>query len=97
MLSFPLRQDSSLMSRLPCTPYSITLNRASRNLSCVLKKLSYVFRVKAPSSLKSILSSYYRELLDDLYEFDVAIRRFFTNKYRYHEKVVEFLSLHEPE
>ena len=47
---------------------------------CELKRLNYVFRVKAPSSSKSMLSSYISELPDDLEEFDVPIRRFFTDK-----------------
>ena len=37
-------------------------------------------RVKSPSSPKSILSYYASELPDDLEEFDVTIKRFFTDK-----------------
>lgn len=48
---------------------------------CELKKLSYVFRVKAPSSSRSILSSYIDHLPDHLDEFDVTIERFFTDRY----------------
>lgn len=48
---------------------------------CLLKNLSFVFRMKAPSSSRSILSSYVDELPDDLEEFDVTVRRFFTDKY----------------
>ena len=47
---------------------------------CELKKLNYVFRVKAPSSAKSLLSSYSSELPDEQEEFDVKIKRFFTRK-----------------
>jgi len=47
---------------------------------CELKNLGYVFRVKSPSSPKSILSYYASELPDDLEEFDVTIKRFFTDK-----------------
>ncbi len=65
--------------------YIITADRGYESYDlifhCVLKNLSYVFRVKAPSSPKSILSSYLEELPDDRDEFDVTIRRFFTDKY----------------
>ena len=47
---------------------------------CELKKLNYVFRVKTPSSAKSLLSSYSSELPDEQEEFDVKIKRFFTRK-----------------
>ena len=47
---------------------------------CELKNLNYVFRVKAPSSSKSLLSYYATELPDDLEEFDVTIKRYFTDK-----------------
>ena len=64
--------------------YIITADRGYESYDlifhCVLKNFSYVFRVKAPSSPKSILSSYCRELPDDRDEFDVTIRRFFTDK-----------------
>ena len=42
--------------------------------------LGYVFRVKSPSSPKSILSYYASKFPDDLEEFDVTIKRFFTDK-----------------
>lgn len=48
---------------------------------CILKNLSYVFRVKAPSSARSLLSSYKKELPDDQEEFDIEISRFFTDKW----------------
>jgi hypothetical protein len=48
---------------------------------CEQKHLNYVFRVKAPSSSRSMLSSYISELPDDQEEFDVTIKRFFTDKY----------------
>lgn len=47
---------------------------------CELKNLNYVFRVKAPSSSKSLLSYYAAELPDDLEEFDVTMKRYFTDK-----------------
>ena len=47
---------------------------------CELKHLSYVFRVKAPSSPKSLLSYLKNELPDDQDEFDVRVKRFFTDK-----------------
>ena len=65
--------------------YIITADRGYESCDlifhCVLRNFSYVFRVKAPSSPKSILSSYCKELPDDQDEFDVTIRRFFTDKY----------------
>ena len=77
--------------------YIITADRGYESYDlifhCVLRNFSYVFRVKAPSSPKSILSSYCKELPDDQDEFDVTIRRFFTDKYT----TVDRLSLHEPE
>lgn len=48
---------------------------------CEFKKLNYVFRVKAPSSRTSMLSSFLSELPDDQEEFDVTVKRFFTDKY----------------
>ena len=47
---------------------------------CEFKKLSYVFRVKAPTSSKSLLSSFICDLPDDKEEFDVSVTRFFTDK-----------------
>ena len=64
--------------------YIITANRGYESYDllfhCELKHLSYVFRVKAPSSPKSILSYYKNELPDEQDEFDVTIKRFLTNK-----------------
>jgi len=64
--------------------YIITADRGYESYDllfhCELKNLGYVFRVKSPSSPKSILSYYASELPDDLEEFDVTIKRFFTNK-----------------
>ena len=64
--------------------YIITADRGYESYDllfhCELKNLGYVFRVKSPSSPKSILSYYASELLDDLEEFDVTIKRFFTDK-----------------
>ena len=65
--------------------YIITTDRGYESydliFQCELKKLNYVFRVKSPSSSRSMLSSYVSELPDDQEEFDVLIRRFFTDKY----------------
>ena len=64
--------------------YIITANRGYESYDniflCELKKLNYVFRIKAPSSAKSLLSSYSSELPDEQEEFDVKIKRFFTRK-----------------
>ena len=64
--------------------YIITTDRGYESYDniflCELKKLNYVFRVKAPSSSRSVLSSYISELPDEQEEFDVKIKRFFTNK-----------------
>ena len=64
--------------------YIITADRGYESYDllfhCEFKNLGYVFRVKSPSSPKSILSYYASELPDDLEEFDVTIKRFFTDK-----------------
>lgn len=64
--------------------YIITADRGYESYDllfhCELKHLSYVFRVKAPSSPKSILSYYKNELPDEQDEFDVTIKRFLTDK-----------------
>ena len=64
--------------------YIITADRGYESYDllfhCELKNLGYVFRVKSPSFPKSILSYYASELPDDLEEFDVTIKRFFTDK-----------------
>ena len=65
--------------------YIITVDRGYESydllFQCELKKLNYVFRVKAPSSSRSLLSSYSPELPDVQEEFDVSVKRFFTDKY----------------
>lgn len=65
--------------------YIITADRGYESYDlifhCELKRLSYVFRLKAPSSSKSILSTFTEELPDEQEEFDVTIRRFFTDKW----------------
>lgn len=65
--------------------YIITADRCYESYDllfhCELKHLNYVFRMKAPSSSKSLLSSYISELPDDQEEFDVTIKRFSTDKY----------------
>ena len=65
--------------------YIITVDRGYESydliFQCELKKLNYVFRLKAPSSSRSILSSFSSEIPDDLEEFDVTVKRFFTDKY----------------
>lgn len=64
--------------------YIITADRGYESYDlifhCECKKLFYVFRVKAPSSPKSILSTYKHELPDEQEEFDIVIKRFFTGK-----------------
>ena len=64
--------------------YIITADRGYKSYDllfhCELKNLGYVFRVKSPSSPKSILSYYASEFPDDLEDFDVTIKRFFTDK-----------------
>ena len=65
--------------------YIVTADRGYESYDllfhCELKHLNYVFRMKSPSSSKSLLSSYISELPDDQEEFDVTIKRFFTDKY----------------
>lgn len=65
--------------------YIITADRGYESydliFQCELKKLGYVFRVKAPSSGKCILTSFRDELPDNQDEFDITIERFFTDKY----------------
>ena len=65
--------------------YIITADRGYESYDlifhCECKSLFYVFRVKSPSSPKSLLSRYRNELPDDQEEFDVTIRRFVTDKY----------------
>ena len=64
--------------------YIVTADRGYESYDllfhCELKHLNYVFRVKAPSSSRSLLSSYISELPDEQEEFDVTIKRFFTDK-----------------
>ena len=66
--------------------YIITADRGYESYDllfhCELKHLSYVFRVKAPSSPKSILSYYKNELPDEQDEFNLTIKRFLTDKKR---------------
>lgn len=65
--------------------YIITADRGYESydliFQCENKHLHYVFRVNAPSSSRSLLSSYKKDLPDHLEEFDVAIERFFIDKY----------------
>ena len=51
--------------------------------------MNYVFRVKAPSSSRILLSSYISELPDDQSEFDVTVKRYFTDQYN---KIMKILS-----
>ena len=64
--------------------YIITADRGYESYDlifhCELKKLFYVFRVKAPDSSKSLLSTFKNDLPDDQEEFDVIVRRFVTNR-----------------
>lgn len=65
--------------------YIITADRGYESydsiFQCELKNFKYVFRVKAPASSRSMLSSFSSDLPDDQEEFDVPIKRFFTDKY----------------
>jgi len=65
--------------------YIITVDRGYESydniFQCELKGLYYVFRAKSPNSSKSLLSSYKDELPDNEDEFDVEVKRFFTDKY----------------
>ena len=64
--------------------YIVTADRGYESYDllfhCEQKHLNYVFRMKAPSSSRSLLSSYINELPDDLEEIDVTVKRFFTDK-----------------
>lgn len=63
--------------------YIVTADRGYESYDmmfhCENKQLFYVFRMKAPSSPKSILSTFSNELPDDQEEFDVRVRRFVTD------------------
>ena len=65
--------------------YIVTTDRGYESYDLIfhleLKKFRYVLRVKSPTSPKSLLSSFSDELPDDQDEFDVIIKRFFTDKY----------------
>ena len=65
--------------------YIITADRGYESYDLIfhleLKKFRYVLRVKSPTSPKSLLSSFSDDLPDDQDEFDVTIKRFFTDKY----------------
>ena len=86
-LSFYDTMRSMLSHFSPDEPekYIITVDRGYESydliFQCELKKLNYVFRLKAPSSGRSILSSFSSEIPDDQEEFDVTVKRFFTDKY----------------
>ena len=64
--------------------YIITADRGYESYDllfhCLLKKLSFVFRAKAPSSNTALLASFADDLPDDQEEFDITIERFFTDK-----------------
>ena len=72
---------------LPDKPedYIITADRGYESYDmifhCVLRGFYYCFRVKSPDSPKSLLSTYKDELTVSQDEFDVMIKRFFTDKY----------------
>lgn len=63
--------------------YIITLDRGYESYDavfhCELKRFKYVFRIKEPAS-HSILSTFSAQLPDDKEEFDVRVKRFFTDK-----------------
>lgn len=64
--------------------YVITADRGYESYDlifhCELKNLGYVFRMKAPDVIRSLLSSFRSDLPDDQEEFDVTVRRFLTDK-----------------
>lgn len=64
--------------------YIVTADRGYESYDllfhCELKNLNYVFRVKAPSSSRSMLSTFIDELPDNEEEFDVTIKRFYTDR-----------------
>ena len=78
--SFPDRISTCIIPS-PFRAHCLTPYIPDLLFHCELKHLNYVFRVKAPSSSKSLLSSYKEELPDDQEEFDVIVKRFFTDKY----------------
>lgn len=65
--------------------YIITADRGYESydllFQCAIKSLNFIFRAKAPSSYSSMLSSFKSELPDDKEEFDVTVKRFFSDKY----------------
>ena len=65
--------------------YIVTADRGYESYDLLfhleLKKFRYVLRVKSPASPKSLLSSFSEELPDDQDEFEVTIKKFFTDKY----------------
>ena len=64
--------------------YIITADRGYESYDmifhCALRGFFYCLRAKSPSSSTSLLSSYKHELPDGQEEFDVTIKRFFTDK-----------------
>jgi len=65
--------------------YIITADRGYESYDLlfhlILKNFRFVLRVKAPDSPTSILSSYIEDLPLDQDEFDVTVKRFFTDRY----------------
>ena len=65
--------------------YIITADRGYESYDLLfhleLRKFRYVLRVKAPDSSKSLLSSFTDELPEDQDEYDITIKRYFTDKY----------------
>ncbi len=65
--------------------YIITSDRGYESYDLLfhleLRKFRHVLRVKAPDSSKSILSSFTDELPEDQDEYDITIKRHFTDKY----------------
>lgn len=66
------------------TQYIITADRGYESydliFQCLLKKLNFVFRVKSPHSSRSLLSSYISDLPEEQEEYDVTVKRFFSDK-----------------
>lgn len=64
--------------------YIITADRGYESYDtifhCLLRGVSFVFRMKSPSTCKCVLSSFASDLPDHLEEFDVSVRRFITDR-----------------
>lgn len=66
------------------TQYIITADRGYGSydliFQCLLKNLNFVFREISPTSSRSLLSSFISDLPEEQEEYDVIVKRFFTDK-----------------